>query len=184
MVKFKRVQDFGEDKFALEFESYEDLDAAVHILGAWEKQMDLLLECARSTQENGKALQKYGDWDAIEGRIRQLVGGEIADHAEILLMETRTGGISAALSRMEAITGKILHTLRNTPDEFLAFIEENPPPKGLMVREKAQEALDTAKARLAELDAGADPEYESERYDVERVIEFETRVLAVKEQDD
>ena len=181
----RRIQDFVEEEYALEFESYEDLEAAVRILEAWDGQIELLHRCGREGQENGKALQKYGGESMIEGRIRQLVGGEFSVHADILVMQTRSGGISAALSRSEAIIGKILQTLRESnPEEFLAFIKEHPPASGLMVREKAQAAIDKAKARLEELENGDDPEYDGERHDVERTIEFETRVLAVKPEED
>mgnify|MGYP000297745373 FL=1 len=174
-----------KNEYTLEFDSYEDLETATRILEAWDGQIELLHKCGREFEENGKALQKYGGWDMVEGRIRQLVGGQVSDHAEILIMETRSGGLSSALARSEALIGKILQTMRESnPEEFLSFIKEHPPAKGLMVREKAQEALDKAKARLAELEAGDDPEYHGERHDVERAIEFETRVLAVKTEEE
>lgn len=178
----RRYQDFVEGDFALEFASYEDMDAAARILEQWDSQIELLLKCGRELEENGRALQKYGGWNKIEGRIRETVGGQVSEHAQILIMDARTDGLSAALARSEAIVGKILQTLREgQPEEFLKFIEEHPPGDGLQVREESQERLEAAQERLAELEGGDDPEYEGERHDVERAIEFEGRVIAVME---
>jgi hypothetical protein len=151
-------KDFENEKFAIEFDSYADLEVAAKILEEWDQFLENLREGGKELELNGQALAEFGGWGRVEGRLRVLIGGALQENAEVLALKARTDTSSAILFEAERIILQIQdRLLREQPEDFLAWIEDCPPINHSELRTRFQEELRQDQERLAELNREGSP---------------------------
>jgi len=140
----------------------DDAEAAMglRIIEAWEGRLKTLHEIAEHGIENGKAVQEYGGWNYIEGRLRQLAAMEISQWHSCLSMEGGTRDIDIAMFKAEAILAKLdglkdeIEEKEKTDESIREAMAATPEPVDPgKLRANAEKRLAKQRARLAEIEA-------------------------------
>jgi len=180
----KAVPEFNidEGRFALTFGSYEEMGRAKRIIEEWDSRLEMLQRCAYSSMQNGKALQRYGGENVVEGRIRETVAMAIDEHAVLLLMATRKGSIDAAWALLDQIEERTFELLwKENPEEYIDMLKACPPRDPAKVKADASKRLAEIKEYADSLDPEA-PDFHYNMRAVDHDADLENRVMAIADE--
>lgn len=96
--KDKGENDEGREVFTLEWDKFEEREAAGRILVEWDGMLETLKSVSEGLRQNGKDLREYDD--KLEARARECAGWAVSDLAEILVMAARTRDADLAMDRL------------------------------------------------------------------------------------
>lgn len=94
-------------KRSLVFAGEGERQAALDLLNEWSNLTDTIHQLGKDLIENGESLQQYEGKSSIEGRLRQLVGMEFEQLADLLMLRGNIDPSNVALANASAILEEI-----------------------------------------------------------------------------